>query len=149
MNLGFAVNIMKIATIVSMFPKPLKPYVVMSCHESLSWSLSQDCCALDIKHSIANPTSNGIHQTHGRGALCENGGVRGRLGRQTGSPIYFVQCQGYNYAEEQNDMLMWLMSEAKGVERSPERLARRLIEINFASIHTTSLVSYTDLFISH
>ena len=46
-------------------------------------------------------------------------------------------------------MLMWLMSEAKGVERSPERLARRLIEINFASIHTTSLVSYTDLFISH
>jgi hypothetical protein len=33
------------------------------------------------------------------------------------------------------------MSEAKGVERSPEGLARRLLLVNFASIHTTSLVS--------
>jgi hypothetical protein len=51
--------------------------------------------------------------------------------------------------EEQNDMLMWLMSEANGEERSPESLARRLIGINFAAIHTTSLVSHNDLFISH
>ena len=32
------------------------------------------------------------------------------------------------------------MSEAKGVERSLEGLARRLLLVNFASIHTTSLV---------
>src|SRR6266404_6899291 len=43
--------------------------------------------------------------------------------------------------EAQNDMLMWLMSEAKGVERSLEGLARRLFGINFAAIHTTSTVS--------
>jgi hypothetical protein len=54
-------------------------------------------------------------------------------------------------AEEQNDMLMWLMSEAKGVERSVEGLARRLLGINFAAIFTTSLVSHTtcDVLASH
>ena len=41
----------------------------------------------------------------------------------------------------QNDMLMWLMSEAKGVERSLNGLARRLLLANLAGIHTTSLVS--------
>jgi hypothetical protein len=44
----------------------------------------------------------------------------------------------------QNDMLMWLMSEAKGVERSLEGLARRLLVVNFAAIHTTSNVSHSD-----
>jgi hypothetical protein len=42
--------------------------------------------------------------------------------------------------DPQNDMLMWLMSEAKGVERSIEGLARRLFVINLAAIHSTSLV---------
>ena len=41
----------------------------------------------------------------------------------------------------QNDMLMWLMSEAKGVEKSLEGLVRRMLLVNFASIHTTSNVS--------
>ena len=38
-------------------------------------------------------------------------------------------------------MLMWLMSEAKGVERSLEGLARRLLLVNFAAIHPTSFAS--------
>ena len=29
LNLNFAVNVVKFATIISMFPKPLKPYVAM------------------------------------------------------------------------------------------------------------------------
>jgi hypothetical protein len=44
--------------------------------------------------------------------------------------------------DPQNDMLMWLMSEAKGVERSVEGLARRLLLVNFAGIHSTSVVSH-------
>ena len=48
----------------------------------------------------------------------------------------------------QNDMLMWLMGEAKGIERSLEGLARRMLVINFAAIHTTSLVSHTNPHIS-
>ena len=47
----------------------------------------------------------------------------------------------HHFAELQNDALMWLMDEAKGVERSVEGLARRLLLFNFASIHTTSLAS--------
>ena len=39
-------------------------------------------------------------------------------------------------------MLMWLMSEAKGVERSIEGVARRLLITNFVAIHTTSLASH-------
>ena len=35
LNLNFAVNVIKYATIISMFPNPLKPYVTMSCHESV------------------------------------------------------------------------------------------------------------------
>jgi hypothetical protein len=53
-------------------------------------------------------------------------------------PLYL----GSHYtADSQNDMLMWLMSDAKGVERSLEGVARRLLLINFAAIHSTSLAS--------
>ena len=53
------------------------------------------------------------------------------------------------HAEKQNDMLMWLMSEAKGVERSVEGFARRLLIVNFAAIFTTSLVSHTNPLLCH
>jgi hypothetical protein len=36
---------------------------------------------------------------------------------------------------------MWLMDEAKGVERSLEGWARRLLNLDFTSVQTTSLVS--------
>jgi hypothetical protein len=38
-------------------------------------------------------------------------------------------------------MLMWLMSEAKGVERSLEGVARRMLLVNFAAIHPASFAS--------
>ena len=44
--------------------------------------------------------------------------------------------------DPQNDMLMWLMSEAKGVERSLEGVARRLLVANLASIHSSALASH-------
>jgi hypothetical protein len=65
LNLTFAVNVMKFATIIGLFPKPLKPYVVMSCIDSVSLNWSQDRCPCVIKPSVANSTGNGIHQTHG------------------------------------------------------------------------------------
>jgi len=46
---------------------------------------------------------------------------------------------GDDWDDKPNDMLMWLMEEAKGVERSLEGLARRLLLVNFAGIHATSL----------
>ena len=44
-------------------------------------------------------------------------------------------------ADLQNDLLMWLMTDAKGVERSIGGWARRLLVANFAGIHTTALAS--------
>ncbi|KAF8463176.1 cytochrome P450 [Russula ochroleuca] len=49
-----------------------------------------------------------------------------------------MQEYGEDWDDKPNDLLMWHMSEAKGVERSVEGLARRLLVINFASIHSTS-----------
>ncbi|KAI0254414.1 cytochrome P450 [Lactifluus subvellereus] len=46
---------------------------------------------------------------------------------------------GEEWDDKPNDMLMWLMSEAKGVEKSVDGLARRLLLVNFAAIHTTSI----------
>ncbi|KAF8463174.1 cytochrome P450 [Russula ochroleuca] len=46
---------------------------------------------------------------------------------------------GEDWDDKPNDMLMWLMSEAKGVERSFEGVARRLLLVNFAAISATSL----------
>ncbi|KAI0000304.1 cytochrome P450 [Russula vinacea] len=46
---------------------------------------------------------------------------------------------GDDWDDKPDDMLMWLMSEAKGVERSLEGVARRLLLVNFGAIHTTSL----------
>jgi len=45
---------------------------------------------------------------------------------------------GKDWDDKPNDMLMWLMTEATGVERSIEGFARRMLIINFAAIHATS-----------
>jgi cytochrome P450 len=46
---------------------------------------------------------------------------------------------GDDWDDAPSDMLMWLMSEAKGVERSLEGWARRLLMLNFGAIHATSI----------
>ncbi|KAI0066399.1 cytochrome P450 [Artomyces pyxidatus] len=46
---------------------------------------------------------------------------------------------GEDWEDKPNDMLMWLMSEAKGEEQKLDHLARRLLAVNLAAIHTTSL----------
>ena len=45
-------------------------------------------------------------------------------------------------------MLMWLMSEAEGEDRTLEGLARQMFLVNFAAIRSTSAVSHTDVFMS-
>ena len=41
----------------------------------------------------------------------------------------------------QNDMLMWLMDEAEGEEKDTRNLVCRILTVNFAAIHTSSMVS--------
>ena len=64
--------------------------------------------------------------------------------------IVLVSIPLYDYmADSQNDLLMWLMAEAKGVERSVEGLALRMLTIKFSAIHTTSMASVPSPTIIH
>jgi hypothetical protein len=55
--------------------------------------------------------------------------------------VFFFYYQVIHFMGAQSDMLMWLMSEAQGVEKSLEGWSRRLLNIDFTSVQTTSLVS--------
>jgi hypothetical protein len=46
------------------------------------------------------------------------------------------------WTEKPNDMLQWMMEEAKGNERAIHYLSQRLLAINFAAVHTSSLVRH-------
>ena len=43
--------------------------------------------------------------------------------------------------ERPNDLLSWLMEDAVGDERDPLNLTLRVLAVNFAAIHSTSIVS--------
>ncbi|KAI0292779.1 cytochrome P450 [Russula brevipes] len=107
LNLTYATNVIKYATIISMFPKPFKQCVY--------------CFALAIEPSISNRQEIEFIRPM----------VEERFAK--------MEELGDDWDDKPNDMLMWLMEEAKGVERSLEGLARRLLLVNFAAIHSTSL----------
>jgi len=50
-----------------------------------------------------------------------------------------MELYGKDYSGKPNDMLSWFMDEAQGEERSVRSLALRVLMVNFASVHTTSL----------
>ncbi|KAH9072829.1 cytochrome P450 [Lactarius deliciosus] len=104
LNLNYAVNVMKFATIIGIFPKPLKP-IVARMLSNLPSQIRQEM-------EFIRPM------------------VEERFAR--------MEEFGDDWDDKPNDMLMWLMSEAKGVERSLEGLARRMLAVNCAAIHTTS-----------
>ncbi|KAI9441477.1 cytochrome P450 [Lactarius indigo] len=106
LNLDYAVNVMKFATIIGMFPKPLKP-IVARLLSNLPSQVRQEM-------EFIRPM------------------VEERFARMD------EFGEDWDDKPVQNDMLMWLMSEAKGVERSLEGLAKRMLVVNFAAIHTTS-----------
>jgi hypothetical protein len=44
----------------------------------------------------------------------------------------------------QNDAITWLLDKAWPDQRNPTDLTRRMLVLNLAAMHTTSLVSYTE-----
>jgi len=104
LNLTFAVNVIKYATIIGLFPRPFKPIV--------SRMLSNLPSQIQQEIEFIRPM------------------VEERFAK--------MEEYGEDWDDQPNDMLMWLMNEAKGIERSPEGLARRLLTVNFAAIHSTS-----------
>ncbi|KAH9047277.1 cytochrome P450 [Lactarius hengduanensis] len=104
LNLNYAVNVLKFAAIIGMFPKPLKPIVA---------------------RVLSNLPSQVRQEMEFIRPMVEERFVR-------------MEEFGEDWDDKPNDMLMWLMSESKGVERSLEGLARRMLVVNFAAIHSTS-----------
>lgn len=45
-------------------------------------------------------------------------------------------------------MISWLMDEAEGEQRSVLALTQRILSLNFAAIHTSSMVDYLILKLS-
>ncbi|KAH9070836.1 cytochrome P450 [Lactarius deliciosus] len=107
LNLNFAINVMKFATILRFFPDFLKPLVT---------------------RAISNLPSQVRREMEFIRPMYEE-----RLAR-----MEELELGDEKWDDGPNDMLMWLMNESKGVERSLEGLARRMLGVNFASIHTTS-----------
>ena len=147
LNLTFAVNVIKFGLIISMFPRPLKP-CVSSIHIKIYISFSLKPTSV-LCHACYRTFPPRFDRKLNSSDLLLRSDLQswrnmertGMIGRSVGRCIQV--CYLSHYADNsQNDMLMWLMSEAKGVERSVEGVARRLLLVNFAAIHTTSLASH-------
>ncbi|KAN0118582.1 Cytochrome P450, partial [Russula decolorans] len=102
--LNYAGNVLKVALIITWFPKPLKA-IVFRIVSNLSSQIQR-------KIEFIRPL------------------VEERFAK--------MEEYGKDWDDKPNDMLMWLMSEAKGVERSVEGIARRLLVVNLAAIMMTS-----------
>ncbi|KAH9043926.1 cytochrome P450 [Lactarius pseudohatsudake] len=109
LNLNFATNVIKFATILRLFPDFLKPLVT---------------------RTISNLPSQVRREREFIRPMYEE-----RLARME-------DLGDEKWEDGPNDMLMWLMNESKGVERSLEGVARRMLGVNFAAIHATSSVLY-------
>ncbi|KAH8999713.1 cytochrome P450, partial [Lactarius deliciosus] len=105
LNLNLAINVVKFATILRLFPDFLKPLVT---------------------RTISDLPSQVRREMEFIRPMYEE-----RLARME-------ELGDEKWDDGPNDMLMWLMNESKGVERSLEGVARRMLGVNFASIHTTS-----------
>ncbi|KAH8113856.1 cytochrome P450 [Phellopilus nigrolimitatus] len=46
---------------------------------------------------------------------------------------------GKDWPDKPNDMLSWLMDEAEGEQRTVEALTQRILTLNFAAVHTSSM----------
>ena len=147
LNLTFAINVVKFGLIIGMFPKPLKPCVVPSIRVKIHipFSLNPTLVLCHACYRTFPPRFD--RKLNLSDLLLRSDLQRWRSMERTGMTSRFVgslypSVLSHYTDDPQNDMLMWLMSEAKGVERSVEGVARRLLVVNFASIHSTSLVSH-------
>ncbi|KAI0292771.1 cytochrome P450 [Russula brevipes] len=123
LNLNFAINVVKFATIIRMFPKYLKP-VVVRILSNLPSQFRQE-------REFIRPM---FEERLAKMEDVDQGDWDERPVHQSVLFSFYILLIG----DAQNDMLMWLMSEAKGIEKSLDGVARRMLTVNFAAIHTTS-----------
>ncbi|KAK7446303.1 hypothetical protein VKT23_014509 [Stygiomarasmius scandens] len=109
LNIQFTIDVMKAAQIIKLFPDFLKPIV----------------------GNILTPTNTGIHRTLGHlGPI-----IRDRLAK-TENQFETEEDSG----SRPNDLISWLLEENPGGEfRTVKDVALRVLNVNMAAIHTTSI----------
>jgi hypothetical protein len=148
LNINFAVNVMKFGMIIGLFPKSLKSCVgIVSIFTHLSPLLRH---ALALWHACCRTSLLRFNKRWILSDLLSRNASQKWKNLEMTGISRFVNLSHLQFSHyttvSQNDLLMWLMSEAKGVERSLEGLARRLLTVNFAAVHTTSQASDNTLF---
>ncbi|KAJ3480751.1 hypothetical protein NLI96_g8124 [Meripilus lineatus] len=105
LNVQFAIDVVKGAIALNMFPKILRPLV---------------------KNFVTN-----VPATVARCVKHLEPVIKERY-RQ-------LEEHGESWEDKPNDMLMWLMEEATGREKDVKALVMRILTVNFAAIHTSSM----------
>ncbi|KAI9511438.1 cytochrome P450 [Russula earlei] len=106
LNLNFAINVLKSAAIIRIFPAFFKPVVVRVISKLPSqFKLETEFLRPMFEERLAKM------KDHSQG----------------------------DWDDRPNDLLMWFMNEAKGIEKSLDAVIRRMLAVNFAAIHTTSI----------
>ena len=142
LTLTHAVNVMKYATILSFVPRPLKRCAIVLIHGPLSPPLRHISIVARMLSNLPSQIRQEVEFI--RPMVEERFAKMEEFGDDWDKPVCKPHCTCIpliTAVKLQNDMLMWLMDEAKGVERSLEGVARRLLTVNFAAIHSTSQAS--------
>ena len=89
--------------------------------------------------SAKDKTSSQIAASYDWGKTTSGKRVRPKMGRKTGtSSCHSVRVSSWEYYK--NDLLSWLLNEAPPELKNVHDLTLRILVINFAAIHTTSMV---------
>lgn len=70
----------------------------------------------------------------------EQYGTRDWPGKPVSLVYSDVKSLSLTILDLQNDLISWLLDEAQGPQRSIRELTLRILTVNFAAIHTTSMV---------
>lgn len=145
LNIRFTIDVVLGGIIINMFPHFLKPYVMVT---SCSFPLPEFPRCIRIAGRLLTnvPKFIGVALKHLRPIIEERQQKIEEYGMDyPDKPVSRSPSNGYyvrNSSFLQIDMLSWLMDEAQGQERTTESLTRRILTLNFAAIHTSSMVCH-------
>ncbi len=108
-------------------------------------SLQQICWKIHDEGPYSCPANDQAYRTNNGRAPSERKSVCAGSRRYYSKWFYphcIAQTTDYlHYNIQQNDLITWLLKEARGPQRTMQQISLRVLTVNFAAIHTTSMVS--------
>jgi len=142
LNVRFAIDVIKSAFILRMVPAFLKPWAIKKYSPPFFffgltgqiglltlwslWSRSTSNTAWDILHLSFMLVDK----------IEKNKVMKSRWGLQSISAVSLLKV-----AVAQLDLLTWCIDQARGEETTDHKLTLRILMVNFAAVHTTSMVN--------